>query len=203
MQAVSSHFGSNSKNKRDSRSGSIAGIGNVKRRGKKTHKPHITVSPFDMGKSRVSEYSKSKPPKRNVRVAVASDETIVTSVSDSDVMAPLNANAALNLRSRQTTVVPSECHFSNSLHASSGLITATLPPPLAAFGPIMEYLSSRLDASSEAENGAAKLRLRFQQPLRASRAMMNGRGKSYTKRSAKTRPLSCSPASLKKRLSGA
>jgi hypothetical protein len=50
---------------------------------------------------------------------------------------------------------------------------------------------------------AAILPWSVERPLRALLAAMNARGKSYTKRSAKTRPLSCSPASLKKRSSGA
>jgi len=57
--------------------------------------------------------------------------------------------------------------------------------------------------ATEARMLAAILPYSVQRPLRALLAAMNEPGKSYTKRSAKTRPLSCSPASLKKRLSGA
>jgi hypothetical protein len=50
---------------------------------------------------------------------------------------------------------------------------------------------------------AAKSQTRCQQPLRGSRARTNERGKNYSVRNAKRKPLSGSPVSSRKRSSSA
>jgi len=88
-----------------------------------------------------------------------------------------------------------ECSFSGTETASSAVITGvTFPSWIASFN---DFLSMRPIEQ------LAKSLSQCQRPLQVSRANSNERGRNYSARSAKRKPLSGSSASSRKRSSGA
>lgn len=100
-----------------------------------------------------------------------------------------NALPVLALNDSKCKKLLSSNHFASIKNASSGAIL------------FMEFAASF--GIKTATHLATKLHWKLQPPLRELRAMWSGRGKSYTKRNAKTRPLSDSQASSRKRSSSA
>lgn len=105
-----------------------------------------------------------------------------------------------NSASARTTVQASR-HFRKREKTTGSFITA-YPRTFFPFAELPDYILDFFEAT-QAKHEAAKSRSRFQQPSQALRASSNARGRNYSARSAKRKPLSGTSVSSRKRSSGA
>jgi hypothetical protein len=155
---------------------------------KKTSRQQRTVEDRldEWAASRSSPYSKVaflrhiQKPAREYLVNIAKDGEMSMSLLIKD---SVSSPSVKNIQSGDD----SSCHFLSIRCASEDEIL--FMEAVRSFGLL------------EAAEIAATLHWQCQRPLRALRAAMNGRGRNYSEQNAKRKPLSGSPASLKKRLS--
>ena len=125
--------------------------------------------------------------------------------SDTDIL-PIKVNRHPQNVPKHKTVEPSDCNFLKTKRASSDVMGSIITPPwVSAF---IQWFSERIDRkiphlhgsfTPAAARPSPKHGLTRSQPSLVSRAALSESGRSYTKRSAKTKRPSGSPASSRRR----
>ena len=141
----------------------------------------------------VSSKINSIKPQFNKRSPTSGSSTRITVHSKEN---DITANSA----SARTTVAASR-HLRNSEKATGGFIKAH-SPVFSRFAYLPDYII-KFSETILARHEAAKSRSQSQQPSPGSHASSDARGRNYSARSAKRKPLSGAAASSRKRSSGA